>query len=107
MDFLLFECVLVLLVLNHFYSSHEVKLLSPQRISSFEIAIDGEETLLAGLGLKNLCRHSETETGHLHTFFAMSELIFLANSSMRSFIRWIVHRLLDRLDFAEFRILSG
>ena len=49
-----FESFPFLLESKHFYSSHEVKLPSPQSISSlsFDVVLESEETLLAGLGLK-------------------------------------------------------
>ena len=65
MDPSTFESFPVLLESN-FSSSYEVKLPSPQRILSVDVAILGEETLLAGRGLKNLRQFSDDDTETLH-----------------------------------------
>ena len=49
---------------------------------SLEDVIKGEETVLAGLGLKNLCRVSECEPGTLYALLCKIQCVFLAFSSM-------------------------
>ena len=79
MDPLIFESFLPSPEPNQFYSSYEVKLQSPQWVF-----IGGEETLLAGLGLKNLCWFSEYEPGILYTCLCNVQTDFLlAISFMR------------------------
>ena len=45
---------------------------------SFDAVLEGEETLLAGLGLKNPCRFPENEPGILFTFLCKIQADVLA-----------------------------
>ena len=49
---------------------------------SFDVVVESEETLLAGLGLKSLCRSSEYEPGISCTFLCRNLADVLARSSM-------------------------
>ena len=49
---------------------------------SFDVRLEGEETVLAGLGLKNRCRSPEYEPGILFTFSCKIQADVLAFSSM-------------------------
>ena len=75
---------------------------------SFDAAKEGEETLIVGLGLKNLLRFSEYEPGTLcPLLWKKTKLLSLFFLSCSKSIRLIVLRMLERLDFADFEMRSG
>ena len=80
MDPLIVKPFLAPLESNHYYSSYELK-----------TSIDSQIT--------NLEFYTRACT--------MSKLVSLSFLPCARSIRWIIHRMLERLDFAEFRILSG
>ena len=49
---------------------------------SFEVVFESDETLLAGLGVKNLFRFSDYELGTLYTFLCKIQAAVLVSSSM-------------------------
>ena len=74
-------------------------------ILSYHVLIGGVETLLAGLGLKNCSWFSEYEPGVLFTFWFKIQADVLA--LLHTVHSMDLPRMLERLDFADFRILWG
>ena len=101
------EWFLALLESNHFYSSYEVKLLNPQLDSlPFEVLTGGDATVLPDSVWRTVLDSQSTS------------LVFCSHSGLKSklidvlAILHTVHsmdlpRMLERLDFADFRILWG
>ena len=100
----LFESFLVLLESDHFHSPYDVKLPSPQWILSlsFDEVTEGEDTLLAEPGLKNLCRFSEYEPETLYKFVCKIQAAILAVSS-----KFKVYSIDSIFDVADFDVQSG
>ena len=69
---------------------------------SFDEVTEGEDTLLAGPGLKNLCRFSEYEPETLYKFVCKIQAAILAVSS-----KFKVYSIDSIFDVADFEVQSG